>query len=89
MRIYDGPVTLILDDGTEVPAVAALSERRGLHGTWGGAVRTADGDALYRLGLQVNGRLRFPDGREAGFVAGDQQLESGRMPVSGEGDVPF
>ncbi|MFG1780628.1 hypothetical protein ACGFIR_30920 [Micromonospora sp. NPDC049051] len=89
MDKYDGQVTLILDDGTEIEGIAALRLTDSAVGVWGGVIRSRNGGALYQIHEDCGGRLRFSDGREAAFLSAAFQVEVGRMSIRGRGNAPF
>ncbi|WP_405800931.1 DUF4873 domain-containing protein [Streptomyces sp. NBC_01506] len=90
MSNYQGPATLIVG-AIEISVVATLSgDRSGGAGAWGGSVQTEGAaDGLYEPSADDGMRIRLPDGREGSVLATRTAIGSGRMRISGSGDIPF
>ncbi|MFJ2111886.1 MULTISPECIES: DUF4873 domain-containing protein [unclassified Streptomyces] len=90
MSNYQGPATLVAGE-SEVQVEATLSGSRvGETRQWGGSVQTEDAGEGFELALDgADLRIRFPDGRERPVVATRTAIGSGRLRVSGSGEIPF
>jgi len=75
MTQYNGPATLILSDGKEVPVEARLtSSRVGMRDDWQGTL--SGGNVASLVGSRPeSGRIRLPDGKEADLVVVDMPME--------------
>jgi hypothetical protein len=80
MTNYSGPATVTTLDGATIPVTAHLSTRPSAREDWGGLLTADDGVAL--LNVQ-EGRLRLPDGREAGFVRTAGGVPGGPIQIAG------
>jgi hypothetical protein len=91
MSTYNGRVVVVGQDGTEIPATANLrSYLDGHRAGWDGAL-TAMQEDVVQMANWREGRLRFPDGREAAFIRPDtsEWVSTGRMMATGQGEAPF
>ncbi len=87
---YEGPATVILDDGTEL-AVNAEIRIHSMYSlaAWRGRVRSKDGD-LSPLVKASAGTLVLPNGHDGTFVA--DRFDPGqpdRMSIRGNGPPPY
>ena len=87
---YEGPATVILDDGTEF-AVSAEIRIHSMHSlaAWWGRVRSMGGDLSPLLKASA-GTLVLPNGHDCTFVA--DRFDPGqpdRMSIRGNGPPPY
>jgi len=91
MSTYNGEALIIGEDNTEIRVSANLRRSHGgLLTGWGGTV-TAAPDVLGEMANLDEGRLRFPDGKEAEFLRPDRSdwALTGRMTIIGQDEAPF
>ncbi|MEE1801822.1 DUF4873 domain-containing protein [Streptomyces sp. NPDC101062] len=90
MSNYQGPATLVAG-ASEIQVEATLSgSLDGETWQWGGSVQTGDAEEAAGPALDsADLRIRFPDGREGPVVATHTAIGSGRLKVSGSGEIPF
>jgi len=81
---YEGPATLITEDGTEHQADVALYVQTDGHlKQWLGNATLATTPVL------GDGRLRMPDGREGAIILTNMTTGSDEVTLQGSGRPPF
>jgi hypothetical protein len=95
MATYNGPVTIIRADDTEIPATALLrSFTNGYLGEWTGrlTLSVADFQTLFN---DPDARIRLRNGAEGKVLFSNPEMhmspssQNAHIDVSGNGDCPF
>lgn len=95
MSIYQGPATVVTDEGDEFTVGADLRSQMAGRESWGGRL-LIQGEHWDSLKNKVDGyRLRLPSGREGAFLRTqtDDRPRAAGSPffynIVGNGDTPF
>jgi hypothetical protein len=86
---YEGPATVILDDGTEFAVNAEIRTSSSSLARWWGRVRSQGGD-LSPLQRASSGTLLLPNGHDGTFIADRYDpCQPDRMSIRGNGPPPY
>lgn len=88
---YQGPATVVLDDGTEIAVRADIRIQNSRHlRVWAGQVRAQTATDLWPVCKASSGTLVLPNGRDGAFVPGRfNPGQPDRLSITGSGPPPY
>ena len=91
MDTYQGPATLLAEDGTELGSVTAnlIKYQEGNLGTWRGTCRTVEAehiDPAFDHNMVI---IQLPSGETGSAIPNKQFLGTGEFQLAGSGPAPF